>query len=328
MTTVIVPALGRDMATPYADGQIKLLAINVCVSNFWRLSHPNRANTTQPSGRPLIVDSISSLDFRKASTIIVAVPEPLVLHHAGSKSEFEALFSSLPASTVSKLRFHYATTPTIDAVDTVTSIISALSITGPIFIKDADNDFAHSIDVGNYLTYLSIVKDQDPLSPAPKWDGRPDLIDATKKSYVSFSYDNIISNIAYGSFVSSQFCCGGWSFISAEDFVAAATKLRHSIQRADIGATNGNGSSSRGTLKVLDILWQLVCDGHLFFGAKVGEYEDWGSRMAWEAYANQAPSRDFREDGNGVSWGGWVGGLVPRILKRNISWVGNVTSTP
>ena len=265
----------------------------------------NRAYTTQSSGRHLIVDCISSLDFRSASTIIVAVPEPLVLHHCGSKSAFEALFSSLPPSTVSKLRFHYAITPTIDAVDTVTSIISALSITGPIFIKDADNDFAHSVDVGNYLTYLSIVKDQDPL--APEWNGRPDLIDATKKSYVSFSYDNIVSNVAYGSFVSSQFCCGGWSFFSAEDFVAAAMKLRNSIQCGDFGATNGKGSSSRGSLKVLDILWQLVCDGHLFFGAKVSEYEDWGSRTAWEAYANRAPLRDVREDGNGVSW---VGGLT------------------
>ena len=248
-----------------------------------------------------------------------------MLHHVGSKEAFEGLFSSLPSSTVSKLRFHYATTPTIDAVDTVTSIIAALNITGPIFIKDADNDFSHSVDVGNYLTYLSIVKDQDPLSPAPKWDGRPDLIDATKKSYVSFSYDNIISNIAYGSFVSSQFCCGGWSFLAAEDFVDAAKRLRHSIQGADIGATNG--SSSRGSLKVLDILWQLVCDGHLFFGAKVSEYEDWGSRMAWEAYANRKPQIEVKdENGNGVSWGGWVGGLVPGVLKRSVSWVGHVAT--
>jgi hypothetical protein len=282
-------------------------------------SHPHfsasRANKSQPSGRPLIVDSVSSLDFRNASTIIIAVLESLILEHCGSKSAFEALFSSLPTSTHSKLRFHYATAPSLDAVDTVTSTISALSITGPIFIKDADNDFAHSIDVGNYLTYLSIVKDQDPHSPTPKWDGRPDLIDATKKSYVSFSYDNIISNIAYGSFVSSQFCCGGWSFISAEDFVAAAMKLRCSIQGADIGA---KGSSSRGSLKVLDILWQLVCDGHLFFGVSVSEYEDWGSRMAWEAYASRGRLNEVRDNGNELGWGEWVSWLVPGVLKRNV----------
>jgi hypothetical protein len=245
----------------------------------------------------LIVDSISSLDFQNVSGVIFAVLESLVLEHCGTKSTFEALFSSLPPSTLSKLRFHYAVTPSLDAVDTVISIISTLSITGPIFIKDADNDFTHSIDVGNYLTYLSIVRIQDPISPVPKWDGRPDLIDATKKSYVSFSYDNIISNIAYGSFVSSQFCCGGWSFVSAEEFVAAATKLRSSIQGADVGANRG---SLRGSLKVLDILWQLVCDGHLFFGVSVTEYEDWGSQMAWEAHASRGPLKHVGTDGDGV----------------------------
>jgi hypothetical protein len=122
---------------------------------------------------------------------------------------------------------------------------------------------------------------------------------------VSFSYDNIINNIAYGSFVSSQFCCGGWSFISAEAFVAAATKLRSSIQGADVGAANAG--PSRGTLKVLDILWQLVCDGHLFFGAKVGAYEDWGSKLAWEAYSQ----KEVKEP---ESWGNWAKELVKGFL--------------
>jgi hypothetical protein len=316
MTTVIVPALGPDMGEFYADGQIKLLALNVCTQfSFRSLFNFNGAMliyVSQSSNRPLIVDSISSLNFRNVSTIIVAVFESLILQHCGSKSTFESLFSSLPFSTRSLLRFHYATSPTLDAVDTITSIITALSITGPIFIKDADNDFAHCIDVGNYLTYLSIVQTPDPVpsslsdSRTTKWDGRPDLIDATKKSYVSFSYDNIISNIAYGSFVSSQFCCGGWSFISAQEFLAAATKLRASIQGADLGAERGGGT--RGSLKVLDVLWQLVCDGQLFFGVSVAEYEDWGSRMAWEAHKR-------RGGGNAFRWGEWFGGLVGLSLR-------------
>ncbi|KAE9371801.1 hypothetical protein N431DRAFT_467959 [Stipitochalara longipes BDJ] len=288
-TTVIVPALGADMGEFYADGQIKLLALN-------------------SSGRPLIVDSISSLDFKNVNTIIITVFESLMLKHCGTKSYFESLFSSLPAKTLSIIRFHYATSPTLDAVDTITSIITMFSITGPIFIKDADNDFTHSIDIGNYLTYLSIVKDPSHypsplLDSPPKWNGRPDLIDATHKSYVSFSYDNIISNIAYGSFVSSQFCCGGWSFISAQDFLAAATKLRTSIQGADSGAVSGRKEgTTRGSLKVLDVLWQLVCDGQLFFGVSVAEYEDWGSRMAWEAHKKRGETRG-REEGDAAGWG-------------------------
>jgi len=92
-------------------------------------------------------------------------------------------------------------------------------------------------------------------------------------------------------------------------------KLRCSIQGADIGA---KGSSSRGSLKVLDILWQLVCDGHLFFGVSVSEYEDWGSRMAWEAYASRGRLNEVRDNGNELGWSEWVSRLVPGVLKRNV----------
>lgn len=109
--------------------------------------------------------------------------------------------------------------------------------------------------------------------------------------------------------------------------MAAATKLREGIQGADIGATNGM-TSRRGSLKVLDVLWQLVCDGNLFFGANVTEdYQDWGSKMAWEAYANQATLKGEREPSNGL-WSGWVKHLVPETLKRKVSWMANSPSSP
>jgi hypothetical protein len=132
---------------------------------------------------------------------------------------------------------------------------------------------------------------------------------------VSFSYDNIISNVAYGSFVSSQFCCGGWSFISAQDFLAAATKLRAGINK-DIGMKKLDvATSSRVNLKVLDVLWQLVCDGQLFFGVSVVEYEDWGSKMAWEAHKSRGREKQETESCNEVGWGEWLGGLVGLSLK-------------
>jgi hypothetical protein len=244
----------------------------------------------QPSGRQLIVDSIYSLDLSHVRAVIIAVPEHLILDHCVSRYKFEDLFLVLPKSTVAKLRFFYATTSTVDAVDTATSIITSLSITGPIFIKDADNDFKHLVDIGNYLTYLPIIRDQSPTGQSLKLDTRPDLVDATRKSYVSFSYDNIISNIAYGSFVSSQFCCGGWSFLSAEVFVNTATALRDSIRSGTKGSANGDVGGTRENLKILDVLWQLLCDDHLFFGAKVSDYKDWGSCLAWETHANCALS--------------------------------------
>jgi hypothetical protein len=34
---------------------------------------------------------------------------------------------------------------------------------------------------------------------------------------------------------------------------------------------------------VVDVLWQLVLEDHLFFGLKASDYKDWGSQAAWLA---------------------------------------------
>jgi len=74
-------------------------------------------------------------------------------------------------------------------------------------------------------------------------------------------------------------------------------------------------TSSRVNLKVLDVLWQLVCDGQLFFGVSVVEYEDWGSKMAWEAHKSRGREKQETESCNEVGWGEWLGGLVGLSLK-------------
>lgn len=250
----------------------------------------------QPNGRPLIVDCVSSLGTDKVSRIIIAVPKSLILQHCDSPAAFEKLFDALGPDKRSKLEFFYSEQKTRDVIDTVTAVVQERNVSGSIFVKDANNNFAHSVDAGNYTAFLSIVKEENPirssnprshhrsyskgdLRPLQKRDLRPDLIDATKKSYVSFSYDNIVSNISHASFVSSQFCCGGYGFLSASDFLASAQRLRTALQAADIELSPGKSG-----LKIIDVIWEMICQGHLFFGAKVSEYDDWGSLAAWTAY--------------------------------------------
>ena len=220
-----------------------------------------------------------------------------MVQHCDSLAAFEKLFDTLGPDRRSKLEFYYSEQKTRDVIDTVTAVIQKYEVSGSIFVKDANNNFAHSVDAGNYTAFLSIVKEENPirssnprshnrsyskgdLRPLQKRDLRPDLIDATKKSYVSFSYDNIVSNISHASFVSSQFCCGGYGFLSAADFLASAQKLRSALQAADIELS----PSTSGGLKIIDVIWEMICQGHLFFGAKVSEYDDWGSLAAWTAY--------------------------------------------
>lgn len=256
------------------------------------------------------MDCVSSLSTDKVSRIIIAVPKSLIEQHCDSLPAFEKLFDTLGTDKSSKLEFFYSEQKTRDVIDTVTAVIHRHNVSGSMFIKDANNNFAHSVDAGNYTAFLSIVKEENPirssnprshnrsyskgdLRPLQKRDLRPDLIDATKKSYVSFSYDNIVSNISHASFVSSQFCCGGYGFLSAADFLASAQRLRTALQAADMdlglsssssSAAAGGKSGGGGGLKIIDVIWQMICEGHLFFGAKVSEYDDWGSLAAWTAY--------------------------------------------
>ncbi|KAJ3164516.1 hypothetical protein HK101_000429 [Irineochytrium annulatum] len=297
-TTVIVPAVGPDMATVYPDGKIKLLTLNVSIVKARRrilftVSVINVAILLQPNGRPLIVDCIHSLSCDKASRIIVAVRRSLVLDHFCSEAQFEKLFDILRPEKRSRLHFHYSTHQTHDTVETVSNVIREKNVQGPIFIKDADNDFSHPVEAGNYVTFLNVVREESnnaPVTPGekavasllPERESRPDLIDATRKSYVSFSYDNIVSNIAMKSFISSQFCCGGWSFLEASHFVSGASKLRGLLGGVQLGGEVAQSSLVK--LRVMDVMWQLMCEGHLFFGAKVTEYDDWGSVSAWTAY--------------------------------------------
>jgi hypothetical protein len=179
------------------------------------------------------------------------------------------------------MQFLYSSTQSGDAVETVALAIQEANIRGPIFIKDADNDFAHSVVDGNYVTFASIVRDDAPGMHHSQRFLRPDLVDAVRKSYVSFVYDNVVSNVAYGSFLSSNFCSGGWGFLSAEIFLGAATALRSLLR------TSGLESPDKlSELRVVDILWQLASEGHLFFGLKVTGYQDWGSEAAWLASLN------------------------------------------
>jgi hypothetical protein len=260
-TTVIVPALGAAMEAAYPGGQIKLLTLNA-------------------NGRPLIVDCLSNLITTNVSRIVIVVLRAVIEERCGSTQAFESMFRVLGPETAPKLAFYYADQQSSDAVDSVTQAIRGMNIQGSIFIKDADNDFAHTVFNGNYITFASLVRDDQAGGPVFL---RPDLVDAVRKSYVSFFYDNVISNVSYSSFLSSDFCCGGWGFLKAEDFLDATHKLRTLLKSSGLMK---NAGSDAGDLRVVDIVWQLVCEGHLFFGLKVDGYKDWGSQGAWLASLN------------------------------------------
>lgn len=225
------------------------------------------------------MDCISNLAVDRVSSIIVAVVKPPVELSCGTTAAFEELFRSLGEEKYQKLPFHYAEDMTEDSVETVTLAINIFNIRGPVYVKAADNGFAHSVDIGNYLSVSGVLKDRFPIEFS-EHGFRPDLVDVTEKNFVSFSYDNVVSNIAHKLFVSSQFCCGGWAFLKAGDFLSAAGFLRTLLQSA---RSVSGGGKARSPLRIVDVVWQLMSQGHIFFGARISAYDDWGTRAAWMA---------------------------------------------
>jgi hypothetical protein len=200
----------------------------------------------------------------------------------GSTDFFERQFDCLEPRQLRKLEFLYADCQSNDACETISLAIRKCNISGPIYVKDADGSFeADEIFGGNYVHFTSIIKEDDRETASLTSHFRPDLVDAMFKSYVTFQWDNLVSNISYGSLNSSNFCCGGFSFLEAEQFVEAVDSLRTLLSSSSL-----EDDTDDMKLKVVDVVFHLCCQGHLFFGMKAKDYNDWGSNAAWLASLN------------------------------------------
>ncbi|PNS13754.1 DNA polymerase epsilon subunit B [Sphaceloma murrayae] len=282
--TMIIPAMGSQMAQRYGPRCIPKLLL------------PDQ------DGIPLIVRCFSRVGVANVKAIIIAVERALILETCGTESAFERLFDDHQTHRTKLLHFFYSDKPTRDVVETVLCAQSAYQVRGPIFIKDADNDFAVDVEPGNYLTLVDLA------SPRRSAEGTisskhetPEISDATHKSYVAFNYDNIVSNLAYGSVFSSKFCCGGWGFLSAADFTAAASKVRSAVCLAQqlLKCNEAEGVESR--LQVVDVVWHIITHGALVFGIEVDDYVDWGVPMMDKSGRNSPkmevlkPSPSYKE---------------------------------
>ena len=127
----------------------------------------------------IIVNSIANLDTSNVSRIVLVVLKYLVESATGSTTAFERLFNVLEPPKREKIYFLYTNSQSGDAVETVTMAIENACIRGPILIKDADNDFVHSVVEGNYVTYASIVRNEQASMHHTLRFLRPDLVDAS-----------------------------------------------------------------------------------------------------------------------------------------------------
>ena len=243
--TIVVPAAGRSSRFP---------------------GHKPKWLLTQPNGCLMVVDALGALDLSSVSRVVVGILKDHLVRYCGNDANallkaFEdgnAQLKEIPISIV------VIPEETIDQVQTIECILDTAKVTGPIFLKDCDNQFSCSLMAQNGVATLEITQGMQSVSiPA-------------SKSYVSLSSAGAITNIAEKVILSNTFCLGGYSFRSASETLNSICSARR-YQKLT--------STTNVELSVSDIVWLKMLEEQVPFVSipSIG-YEDWGTLEAWNAY--------------------------------------------
>ena len=243
--TLVIPSAGRSSRFP---------------------GHKPKWLLTQPNGRLMLVDAIGGLDLGNVTRVVVGVLQEHVNIHCGGEPEaILAAFADGPSHLNSiEIVLVVIDKETIDQVQTIERILDAAKVTGAIFLKDCDNQFACRVEATNGVATLEITKNILSISiPAGK-------------SYVSLTSSGVITNIVEKVILGNTFCVGGYSFASAENFRKHTQKCREYQTLT---------SSTDTELAVSDIIWlQILTTSEPFVSIPVSGYEDWGTLSAWLDY--------------------------------------------
>ena len=205
---------------------------------------------TQPDGKLMVVSAIMGLPLDEFETIhLIVLREHLEEYQceAGVRDAFNEV------GLLAKLSIIILDQPTHNQPETVYEALKIGGITGSFFIKDSDNYFKTDLRAENSVSIFDL-KNMDSVNPG-------------NKSYVSKNEKGIVTNIVEKTIISSEFCCGGYTFKSAADFMAAYESL-----------------SENHDLYLSHLIFYLILQGHVFLTDEAKNYQDWGTLKDWNSY--------------------------------------------
>lgn len=299
--------------TTFPDGPLSTLVIPSAGRSSRFPGHKPKWLLTMPNGRLMVVDALSTLNLSRVKRVVLGVlKEHVDKHCAGDFSALIRAFEDGPAHlSCVELCIVVISQETVDQVQTIECILKAAKVTGPIYLKDCDNQFATEIPGVDGVATLEITKEMQNLNiPAGKSYILPDS---------RGNIDNILEKVILGP----NFCVGGYSFASAQDFVSNVTMARY-YQTIT--------SASKIELAVSDVVWLKLISSYClretessdsqvaeFASIPVTDYEDWGTLQAWEAYARTYRTLFLDIDGTLIkNSGGYfkpIWGMQPPLSK-------------
>ena len=299
-STLVIPSAGRSSRFPGMKPK-------------WLL--------TMPNGRLMVVDALATLNLEKVHRVVLGILKEHVEKHCGSDvTTLLKAFEDGPAQLDNvEITIVVISRETVDQVQTIEAILKAANVTGPIFLKDCDNQFKCDIPGVDGVASLEITKDMQSLNiPAGK-------------SYMTTDGEGFIDNIVEKVILGPTFCVGGYSFADGRDMLKQVNAARFSQRITNAGKIE---------LAVSDVIWGKLTTGFClrsaedseidseeeeetteegFVSIPVEDYEDWGTLQAWEAYARTFKALFLDIDGTLVkNSGGYfkpIWGMQPPLPK-------------
>ena len=247
--TLVVPSAGRSSRFPG-------------VKPKWML--------TQPSGCLVVVDALGALDLTNVHHVVIGLLKEHVDKYCGGDVDaiLRIFEDGVPRLQEIKISIVVIAEETVDQTQTIECILNAAKVTGPIFLKDCDNQFKCPVPAMDGVATLEITGETE-----------SGVSNVGSKGYVAVnSQTRQLTSIVEKLMVSNTFCIGGYAWKSAQDFLSRVAQAR----KYQIMASATKGVE----LAVSDVIWLKMATGASFFSIPAADYEDWGTLPSWRAYCD------------------------------------------
>ena len=247
--TLVVPSAGRSSRFPG-------------VKPKWML--------TQPSGCLMVVDALGALDLTHVEHVVIGMLKEHVDKYCGGDVDaiIRIFEDGVPRLQEIKVSIVVIAEETVDQTQTIECILNAAKVTGPIFLKDCDNQFKCPVPAVDGVATLEIKRETE-----------SGVSNVASKGYVALnSQTGQLTSIVEKLMVSNTFCIGGYAWKSAQDFLSRVAQARKYQVMA---------SATKGVeLAVSDVIWLKMVTGAPFLSIPAANYEDWGTLPSWRAYCD------------------------------------------
>lgn len=247
--TLVVPSAGRSSRFPG-------------VKPKWML--------TQPSGCLMVVDALGALDLTHVNHVVIGLLKEHVDKYCGGDVDaiLKIFEDGVPRLQEIKVSIVVIAEETVDQTQTIECILNTAQVTGPIFLKDCDNQFKCPVLAVDGVATLDITRETE-----------SGVSNVASKGYVAVnSQTGQLTSIVEKLMVSNTFCIGGYAWKSAQDFLSRVAQAR----KYQIMASATKGVE----LAVSDVIWLKMATGAPFFSIPAANYEDWGTLPSWRAYCD------------------------------------------